>query len=144
MIQQLVESISRRHLLTDAPSAWYSEIFISFHETALSVKKSLKISALSFAYCVTIHLVEECYWKRKLDYKETVKLQISISTNKQNPQSDNTLLKSDVTRRDHVVHCHGSQECWFTLCQFCCQFHSRRHSLRITLKSTTLVHMRSR
>ena len=53
-----------------------------------------------------------------------------------------TLLKSDVTHRDHVVHCHGSQECWFTLCQFCCQFHSRRHSLRITLKSTTLVHMR--
>ena len=45
-----------------------------------------------------------------------------------------TLLKSDVTRRDHVVHCHGSQECWFTLCQFRCQFHSRRHSLRITLK----------
>ena len=55
-----------------------------------------------------------------------------------------TLLKSDVTRRDHVVYCHGSQECWFTLCQFRCQFHSRRHSLRITLKSTTLVHMRSR
>ena len=49
-----------------------------------------------------------------------------------------------VTRRDHVVHFHGSQECWFTLCQFRCQFHSRRHSLRITLKSTTLVHMRSR
>ena len=49
----------------------------------------------------------------------------------------NTLLKSDVTRRDHVVHCHGSQECWFTLCQFRCQFHLRRHSLRITLKSTT-------
>ena len=56
----------------------------------------------------------------------------------------NTLLKSDVTHRDHVVHCHGSQECWFTLCQFCCQFYSRRHSLRITLKSTTLVHMPSR
>ena len=55
-----------------------------------------------------------------------------------------TLLKSDVTRRDHVVHCHGSQECWFTLCQFRCQFHSRRHSLCTTLKSTTLVHMRSR
>ena len=55
-----------------------------------------------------------------------------------------TLLKSDVTRRDHMVHCHGSQECWFTLCQFRCQFHSRWHSLRITLKSTTLVHMRSR
>ena len=56
-----------------------------------------------------------------------------------------TLLKSDVTRRDHVVHhCHGSQECWFTLCQFRCQFHSRRHSLRITMKSTTWVHMRSR
>ena len=56
----------------------------------------------------------------------------------------NTLLKSDVTRHDHVVHCRGSQECWFTLCQFHCQFHSRRHSLRITLKSTTVVYMRSR
>ena len=55
----------------------------------------------------------------------------------------NTLLKSDVTRRDHVVRCHGSHECWFTHRQFHSQFHSRRHSLRITLKSTTLVHMRS-
>ena len=50
-----------------------------------------------------------------------------------------TLLKSDVTHRDHVVLCRGSQECWFTLCQF----HSRWHSLRITLKSATLVCMRS-
>ena len=48
----------------------------------------------------------------------------------------NTLLKSDVTRRDHVVRC-GSHECWFTLCQFHCQFHSRRHGLRITLKLVT-------
>ena len=55
----------------------------------------------------------------------------------------NTLLKSDVTRRDHVIRCHGSQECWFTHRQFHSQFHSRRHSLRITLKYTTLVHMRS-
>ena len=55
----------------------------------------------------------------------------------------NTLLKSDVTRRDHMVRCHGSHECWFTHRQFHGQFHSRRHSLRITLKSTTLVHMRS-
>ena len=45
-----------------------------------------------------------------------------------------TLLKSDVTRRDHVVRCHGSHECWFTHRQFHSQFHSRRHSLRITLK----------
>ena len=45
-----------------------------------------------------------------------------------------TLLKSDVTRRDHMVHCHGSQECWFMLCQFCCRFHLRWHSLHITLK----------
>ena len=59
------------------------------------------------------------------------------------PGSTNTLLKSNVTRRDHVVRCRGSQECWFTLCQFCCQFHLRRHSLCITLKSTTLVCMRS-
>ena len=55
----------------------------------------------------------------------------------------NTLLKSDVTRRDHVVRCHGSHECWFTHRQFHSQFHSRWHSLRITLKSTTLVCMRS-
>ena len=54
-----------------------------------------------------------------------------------------TLLKSDVTRRDHVVQCHGSHECWFTHRQFHSQCHSRRHSLRITLKSTTLVHTRS-
>ena len=53
------------------------------------------------------------------------------------------LLKSDVTRRDHVVCCHGSHECWFTHRQFHSQFHSRRHSLRITLKYTTLVQMRS-
>ena len=44
--------------------------------------------------------------------------------------SCNTLLKSDVTHQnDHVVHCHGSHECWFTLCQFHCQFHSRQQSL---------------
>ena len=54
-----------------------------------------------------------------------------------------TLLKSDVTRRDHVVRCHESHECWFTHRQFHSQIHSRWHSLRITLKSTTLVHMRS-
>ena len=53
-----------------------------------------------------------------------------------------TLLKSDVTRRDHVVRCHGSHECWFTHRQCHSQFHSRWHSLRITLKSTTLVCMR--
>ena len=53
------------------------------------------------------------------------------------------LLKSDVTCRDHVVCCHGSHECWFTHRQFHSQFHSRWHSLRITLKYTTLVHMRS-
>ena len=49
----------------------------------------------------------------------------------------NTLLKSDVTRRDHVFRCHGSHECWFTHRQFHSHFHSRRHSLRITLKYTT-------
>ena len=54
-----------------------------------------------------------------------------------------TLFKSDVTSPDHVVRCRGSQECWFTLCQFPSQFHSRWHSLRITLKSTTLLFMRS-
>ena len=41
------------------------------------------------------------------------------------------------------VRCHGSHECWFTQSQFHSQFHSRRHSLPITLKYTTLVHMRS-
>ena len=45
----------------------------------------------------------------------------------------NTLLKSDVTRRDHVVRCHWSHECWFTHRQFHSKFHSRSlHSLRIT------------
>ena len=37
------------------------------------------------------------------------------------------------------VRCHGSHECWFTHSQF----HSRRHSLCITLKYTTFVCMRS-
>ena len=54
-----------------------------------------------------------------------------------------TLLKSDVTRRDHVVRCYGSQECWFTHHQFHCQFHSRWYSLHITVKSTTLLFMHS-
>ena len=36
------------------------------------------------------------------------------------------------------VRCHGSHECWFMHSQF----HSRRHSLRITLKYTTMVRMR--
>ena len=39
-----------------------------------------------------------------------------------------TLLKSDITRRDHMVCCHGSHECWFTHRQFHSQFHSRRQS----------------
>ena len=48
----------------------------------------------------------------------------------------NTLSKSDVTRRDHVFVVMdpmnaGSRHS---------QFHSRRHSLRITLIYTTLVH----
>ena len=38
------------------------------------------------------------------------------------------------------VRCHG---CSFTQCQFHSPFHSRRHSLHITLKYTTLVCMRS-
>ena len=41
-----------------------------------------------------------------------------------------------------VVRCRGSQECGSRFVNFACQFHSRRHSLRITLKSTTLVCMR--
>ena len=53
-----------------------------------------------------------------------------------------TLLKSDVTRPDHVVRC-GSQDCGSRFVNFACKFHSGWHSLRITLKSTTLLFMRS-
>ena len=56
---------------------------------------------------------------------------------------DYTLLKSDVTSRDQVVRCRGSQECGSRFVNFACQFHWRWHSLRITLKSTTLLFMRS-
>ena len=52
-------------------------------------------------------------------------------------------LKSDVTRPDHVVRCCGSQECGSCFVNFACQFHRRWHSFRITLKSTTLLFMRS-
>ena len=55
----------------------------------------------------------------------------------------NTLLKSIVTRPDHVVRCCGSQECGSRFVNFACQFHRRWHRLRITLKSTTLLFMRS-
>ena len=55
----------------------------------------------------------------------------------------NTLLKSNVTRPDHVVRCRGSQECGSRFVNFACQFHRRWHRLRITLKSTTLLFMRS-
>ena len=55
----------------------------------------------------------------------------------------NTLLKSDVTRPDHVVRCRGSQECGSRFVNFPCKFHRRWHRLRITLKSTTLLFMRS-
>ena len=54
-----------------------------------------------------------------------------------------TLLKSHVTIRDHVVRCRGSQECGSRFVNFACQFHWRWHSFRITLKSTTLLFMRS-
>ena len=52
---------------------------------------------------------------------------------------DNTLLKSDVTRRDHVSVAMDAGSRIVNLSQI----HSRRHSLRITLKYTTLVRMRS-
>ena len=55
----------------------------------------------------------------------------------------NTLLKSDVTRPDHVVRCRGSQECGSRFVNFSCKFHRRWHRLHITLKSTTLLFMRS-
>ena len=35
----------------------------------------------------------------------------------------NTLLKSDVTRPDHVVRCRGSQECGSRFVKFACKFH---------------------
>ena len=59
------------------------------------------------------------------------------------PRAVYTLLKSDVTSRDHVVRCRGSQECGSRFVNFACQFHWWWHSLRITLKSTTLLFMRS-
>ena len=57
-----------------------------------------------------------------------------------NQKSPYALLKSDVTRRDHVsvVMDAGSR-----IVNFIYQFHSRWHSLRITLKYTKLVCMRS-
>ena len=55
-----------------------------------------------------------------------------------------TLLKSDVTTRDHVVRCRGSQECGSRNVNFACKFHRRSHRVRITLKSTTLLFMRTR
>ena len=61
----------------------------------------------------------------------------------QGPLKGNTLLKSDVTSRDQVVRYRGSQECGSRFVNFACQFHWRWHSLRITLKSTTLLFMRS-
>ena len=56
----------------------------------------------------------------------------------------NTLLKSDVTPRDHVVRCRGSQECGSRNVNFACRFHRRSHRVRITLKSTTFLFMRSK
>ena len=54
-----------------------------------------------------------------------------------------TLLKSNVTSRDHMVRSRGSQECGSRYVNFACQFHWRWHRIRITLKSTTLLFMRS-
>ena len=56
----------------------------------------------------------------------------------------NTLLKSDVTTRDHVIRCRGSQECGSRNVNFACKFHRRSHRVRITLKSTTFLFMRSK
>ena len=44
---------------------------------------------------------------------------------------------------DHVVRCRESQECGSRFVNFACKFHRRWHRLRITLKSTTLLFMRS-
>ena len=55
-----------------------------------------------------------------------------------------TLLKSDVTTRDHMVRCRGSQECGSRNVNFACKFHRQSHRVRITLKSTTFLLMRTR
>ena len=55
----------------------------------------------------------------------------------------NTLLKSDVTRRDHVSVVMDPMNAGSRNSQFHSQFHSRWYSHCITLKYTTLVHMRS-
>ena len=64
-------------------------------------------------------------------------------TSQNSSRARNTLLKSNVTRPDHVVRCRGFQECGSRFVNFACKFHRRWHRLRITLKSTTLLFMRS-
>ena len=53
-----------------------------------------------------------------------------------------TLLKSDVTHRDHVSVVMDPMNVGSRIVNFI-HFHSQRHSLRITLKYTTLLQMRS-
>ena len=72
-----------------------------------------------------------------------VQVRISAYESHHDCNMHNTLLKSDVTSPDHVVRCRGSQECRSRFVNFACQFHWRWHSLRITLKSTTMLFMRS-
>ena len=58
----------------------------------------------------------------------------------------NTLLKSDITRRDHVSVDMDASYVGSRFVNFIVNFTFAMHSLRITLKtvkSTTLVHMRS-
>ena len=43
-----------------------------------------------------------------------------------------------------MVRCRGSQECGSRNVNFACKFHRRSHRVRITLKSSTLLFMRTR
>ena len=45
--------------------------------------------------------------------------------------ADNTLLKSDVTTRDHMVRCRGSQECGSRNVNFACKFLQNSHNSEI-------------
>ena len=54
-----------------------------------------------------------------------------------------TLLKSDVTSRDHVVRCRGSQECGSRFVNFACKLHWRWHGPSHNSEIYNIVFMRS-
>ena len=74
-----------------------------------------------------------CHWARAEEKARQVNLPLVLKG-----------LKSDVTTRDHMVRCRGSQECGSRNVNFACKFHRPSHRVRITLKSTTLLFMRTR